>query len=626
MLANRGLLILDPQTLEVRERIQVTLIEDLAVSAHGSYAIAQIGTKRQEIAERLNQPHLGDIASLRVIDLASGEPGETYERAQANEADVPKDHQLPPGLRFPVALASDGSYFVFSGQLGSKSVTYICPVKAGRLDLSSPVHLNWQATQLYPGPGSNLVAAFLWPRENPKMWLPDRPPHDSSMGIQLLDAARPQTEMPHYWGGRAGVSANQLYALTFDNRLKIINRRDGSEVDLFLEEFDQRLWRGVEWVLLAPSNGGFVKTRLKLLLIEKAAAGGEERPAGSQAEATGSPLTATTEAHQDMERQHIITHAELERDHPLLEVDPATCAAYTLTPQGTLVRSNLACLRETHRMDEGAKCTGLALAQPGLLVAVSDGGKQELRVRDPADLHLRQRFPLPVPMSSLVSRPNATFAFLSGGGKLWLLDCTNGQLAEAADANGPLPADCQPIVAGDGEHVYVLRGGTVSRFAVEGGKLVAVGSSPPAVPVARCLAVDEAGRYLGVLLPKPVTLDATAWSAFAAVADPTDRRDGLGTFAVLDARSLLPVYQVTGDASQSFAFDSEQSQLVTGNLTRCFPDGSAARRALPGAWQQELRSVDVFRACGGWFVLPGPGGIVRYRFKPITTSTGDWLR
>jgi hypothetical protein len=360
---------------------------------------------------------------------------------------------------------------------------------------------------------------------------------------------------------------------------------------------------------------------------------------------------------RDVQRQHVLTHAAMTEGSslpdagstirsnqrkairpqlpsrasqfgkaPLLDVDTATETAYTLDLWGVLVRTDLASLRETHRLEEGAKGTGLALTQLGVLVAVSNAGKHELVLRAPDDLRLLRRFPLPAAMSNLRSRPNATFAFMSDGQKFWLFDGTTGQLSEPMAGDAPITLACRPVIAADGEHVYAMHKAQVQRLAREGGTFTVTGSTPPTLSVHGCTTVGENGRYLGVRLVKRAALGGIGWDPPPAVPSGGQRENRRAIFAVLDTRSLLPIYQVAVPAASLFVFDASQSQLVTSGLTQCFPDGSISVHALPIDWSREVHGSFSFWACDGWFLFPAPGGFARYRLRTITTSTKDWLQ
>ena len=615
----RGLLFLDSETLAVRGRLGVPRIASLLVASQSPYAVAVVGARGRGDATGYGRHlHEGAVTSLQTVNLAACQLGETYGGPGAGP-DVPADHRFAAELVHPLALSDSGGHLLVSGRADRRAATWVCPLRAGVPDVSACVRLDWRAERFYPEPGSDLVLGFVSPTECRRLRLPSQPPDQASWGVRFIDPTAPGDDAPCHWGCRIAISASRLFLYTSDQRLRMVDRRGGGEVVLPLSGGP----RGVESILPAPDAGRFLMVAgKKLLLFEHGQAEAPEEVAATEA---NSPLEVHADASRNLERQRIVTHPEQGTLPPSVQLDAATNTAYALGSKGLLVRADLASLTQTHRVDEQATCTGLALCKGGVLVAVSDAGVLELRLHDAGDLRLLRRVPLPVPMTAFSSRPTADAVFMRGGNKLWLFDSVNASLAALPETGGTASSGL-PVISGDGERFYVVERNEIRCLTLADGKLAPSKTPSSAVRVAGIVCADDTGRYLGVRPVARVVLDgATAWSP-PPVVSPGAPGTRESLFAVLDARTLLPLHQVSVPSASSFAFDAGQSQLVTSGLTLCFPDGRVVVPSLPPQWAQELRKAEGIWACGGWFVQPSAGGICRYRFRTTTMPTEDWLR
>ena len=628
---DRGLLLLDPATLAVRNHLSVPGIVRLHVPAQGNHAIGLSYAKYQ----RQSRDHAGEPAALHVLNLADWRVEHIY-RGTAPPLPPNAVDAKPLGfsLAEPMCLTDDGTHLVLSVKKGKQPHMVVYPFQNGELAAKPNAQLDWSAKRLTPVPGSSRVMASLgyrsWRTDFPR---PEGGPIKGSPSIQVFDAANPTITEPRICTdlGAPGTEnrfllfGKEAQALRGGNLtgtpeltipLPRLSKREASIDHLFPARslLPALLAAGPKWYLLEPPSP-------------------DAAPEAHTARATGRQLNVVSGQSHDMQWQRLITHTP--QDRLFLQTGPDRRTAYLLGQDGVLSRIDLASQTETTVAHELGACTGLALAKAGLVTALAAPGALELHLRDPVTLLLRQRWALPEIMTSLVSHPALPVVLMTNLKRdLLVFDCETGQIVRSY-SELPLPKGMSlrreqlpdrkrpplPAVARDGKAIFAARGGYLIRFRLAGRDLVPVAVAANGMGGLGFLATDEDGAYVGAIADRPVKLTGE-WQPQT----PRSTR-GKGNLIVFTADTLLPIYQVNLPELCSFVFDRGGSQLVTNDMARCRPDGSTLYQQRPKELQPAKGQIPLLvHGEDDWLMMPFRDGLLRFRFGPGAVDLNHWQR
>jgi hypothetical protein len=278
---------------------------------------------------------------------------------------------------------------------------------------------------------------------------------------------------------------------------------------------------------------------------------------------------------------------------------------------------------ETAMVDERGSFRAMALNRQGLLTLVGvDGGKMcELRLRDAETLALRQQWPLTATAHAVFSRPDTDLAVTvttaprglqaATASQATVYDCKTGK---PLGAQVPLALEAGPTTVAlgpGGSQLFAVQQGRVTRYSLTDGAFVPELASTVVLPNASALAVDDEGRYVGVITANPIQL---GWGSYRLPTEPTGQSRPM--IVVLTADRLQPVYQADAAKGTSFVFDRNGAQLVTNTMARCLPDG----RTLGGGVSPGALS----RGADGWFVHTERGQLSRTRFTTVLVPAREW--
>lgn len=637
-----GLLLLDPATLAVQDRLSVPGMHDLAVSGQGDYAI---GIGRPEDRESRDA---GIIPFLHVVDLESWRVERVYRGTGIPATAAPAGAEaLGLSLANPLLLTDDGSRLLVGAGEGEKRRTTVFPFRQGQVAWQSGVALPFAATRLVARPGGSGVLAEQalapWPTPEDR---PDGAPANGSESAWLFDAAKPGFQPDgRLWGQRAEVSEDRAFVYTnWQGRLRVLGT-DGKE------ETAVPLPHATTYPLpqlgaLLPSRSGhgtyLVKGRTCYLLetgtpprpeaAPAAAVAGDGTEAPSTA-ATGIPLEGTTTRADGWERQ-LVRGKGLPDATLLPEEDGNIVYALNSRPTGRLRRLDLQTMRETHCVEGTHAFADLCRPREGVLVAVSDVGVADLRLYDPDTFRLLRTWPMPGPVTHLASRPATAMVLMRDERKrVVLFDCAAGAITQTCETL-PVPEGCPPaadgdpplpILSRDGAYAYAVQGGRLLRWRIDGGRLLPDGFGPEPMGDGYCVAIDPRRQYVAVRCYAVSVGAGTRGWATSRLDEPDATRKREDSLLIVDAESLVPVRRFHLAGVSMVAFDLEQSQLVTPGERRIFPDGGVVAGGLE---QRSSTQGPVFEKCGGWFYRREKEGLCRFRtatmILPLGVAPGEY--
>ena len=649
---NQGLVLLDPETLALRKRLSVPGMADLLVAPQGRYAIGISGSPSPVhpyepfSASDEEKP----IGALHIIDLDAWSQVRVYRSRGTPLPVVPAHAELvDQAMATPAALTHDGSHFVVAGYHGSGRMTVVYPFRDGRLVAPGVDAIPGQVAGLVPQPNSATVLVVFPRREwGPGFPRPEGAPARGSGSVQALDTTDPGAKAKRHWAGKAGVTRDRLFLYAGQEDGLQVLASDGTECPpVPLPRVGGAAPLGLRAILPAPAgNRTILLGANTAYLLETASGPPGQAPGAAPAAlatdkakppkadtATGTPLAATVRVIGGMQCRYVQTHPK--QAAPQLRTNAAGDTAYLVSQAGLLTRIDLDAMVETHRVEEKGTTTGLCVTRAGVVTAVANEGAAELRLRDPDDLQILARWPLPGTVSNLISRPTTDAILMDDQkGNLILFDGANGRVAQSY-GQLPLPAGTPPpprtdgypapVISKDGTLVFAVQNQRLLRLRIENGALVPEAVSIEPVGRAKCVAVDEDAQYVGlVTLDFSDTLRGNGWGPRLR-ALPSAEKKARNGIVVFDASSLVPLYQADLPGVSRFGFDSEQSQLVTDRGTRCFPDGTlvhAEGQAGTGSISRlggPLPPLE--RSRDGWFIRGEADGFCRFRFPAMAVPT-----
>jgi hypothetical protein len=260
---------------------------------------------------------------------------------------------------------------------------------------------------------------------------------------------------------------------------------------------------------------------------------------------------------------------------------------FALEANGVLRRIRFADLRETHRLEIGQPCSGLAVSAFGLLVALPKEG--EVWQINPARLTVDARIRVPDVRDVFASAQNGVaVARMNMGGYLSLIDLQSGTVRRVpAGAEDPKVV---PALSADGRQLFLVfasltpRAGsrTLNRFRLGRGFLTRTGFQPlpDGGPAAVCLSPDGqfvcvagVGRWAepGELITPVFRCDNLADAGRALRLSPAARAVAFDPVTeeiyAQDGDHLLLRFGRTGDRPRAYEFpDRSETGGVVGQL------------------------------------------------------------
>ena len=624
-----GLLLIDARTLVLRGRLSLPGIADLLVSDQGNLAIAVSLSGQLPSHEKLARGHFsGEVSALHVVNLRTWLNMRTYYCTKRPLGADPSSKLLGSSLQSPCALTADASHLVASVMKDGRKQVRIYPFYGGTLRLEKAVDHPLDAVQLVPRPGGSTILAMLpyqrWSARNAR---PDGAAANGDTQSLLFDPVNPARQAIRHWGPAAAVSANRLFVYSATPpQLRLFGPDGKVDVGIPLPRAKGNPTAGVRAIWPAPETGRAFLTigRAPYLLEPATGAPPKIIVPGAKPEVAfnGRTLVPVTTNHGCLEHQSISLYAKKQLA-PFIQANPAGNTVYALSREGTLSRVDLATMQVTHEVKAGEYGTGLCFGRAGVVVAASELGALGLRLHDPDTLELRQTWPLPNPVQGLVTTPATDTILMTDDQKrLLVFDAASGRVLQTY-AQLPVPPDTPPptsaatppsfVLSQDGTLVFATDRQRLLRLRLQNGELVPDAITPPSVLVTSCVALDEAAGYVGVIGGGQLLSDfRDGWGPRAAQRQSLPNRPGKPCLAVLDAKSLVPLYHVDSDQSPSFVFDRSQSQLVTSQGLRYFPDGTCAVNGMPKG--NRTGSAYFAASENGWFIRAERGGISRFRF------------